>query len=686
MCIAVLGYSDTSVRASEFLEIIRGYATSDTSLVRLNTSLGHACDYASPLLAAFTQLEEQYGRETAVKEANLILATLHLRFNLKLDNPTEVVQAQVHPLNLRSLAFELPKKPPIKIPPPELLAKSLCIFYGSYTKTCENLAIRLVAEATSHKLNVVECDTLDALAGRIPKQLPVIIITSTIHGGPPPNARHFVSWLKSLTGADTFQGTKFAVFGSGADTNRVPILGSRSPKTYQANPKYIEEQMILRGATRVMPRGIGNAEGSSRRDFAKWKEDHFWPYFKIDPPAFSTDVKLKVSVPIVNPDFTYKLGSALVEKNVVLTAPSQPEKRHITLKLPEGMTYKAGDYLSVLPTNPRENVKRAMTRFKLDWNAVLDITEGGLVIPKGNNISPWRVLSKYVELGRLALEGDIKAIAECAEGETKVEILSLLADGVYEKEVYDKKLSPLDLLEKFKQVNMDLGAFLSILPPIEYRRYSISSSPLSDPKVCTLTYGVISAPHKSETGWFHGVASTFLSRMQEDFIIEVGTVGSDEFHLPKNPEETPVIMICAGTGLSPFRGFVQERALLKRNNPHLRLADALLFIGCRYETEDRIHGEELDGWEKDGVVGLRYAFSQEPSKSKECKYVQERVELETDEVKKLLFQDAQIYVCGDSKVGKGARKALGNILNGMGKSQKEIEDIFDKRLHEDVFE
>ena len=156
------------------------------------------------------------GRETAVKEANLILSTLLLRFDLRLDNPTEIVQAQVHPLNSRSLAFEPSKKPPIVIPPPPLLAKSFCIFYGSYTKTCENLAKRLLAEAKAHNLNVVECDTLDALAGRIPKELPLIIITSTIHGGPPPNARHFVNWLTTLTGVDTLRGTKFAVFGSGA--------------------------------------------------------------------------------------------------------------------------------------------------------------------------------------------------------------------------------------------------------------------------------------------------------------------------------------------------------------------------------------------------------------------------------------------------------------------------------------
>ena len=160
-----------------------------------------------------------------MKEANLILATLLLRFNLRLDNPTgtEIVQAQVHPLNLHSLDFELSQKEPIVIPPLELLPRSICIFYGSYTKTCENLAKRLQVEAQSYGLNVVECDTLDSLAGRIPKQfpIPVFIITSTIHGGPPPNARHFVNWLTSQD-SDALDGVKFTVFGSGA--GKLPAL------------------------------------------------------------------------------------------------------------------------------------------------------------------------------------------------------------------------------------------------------------------------------------------------------------------------------------------------------------------------------------------------------------------------------------------------------------------------------
>jgi len=443
--------------------------------------------------------------------------------------------------------------------------------------------------------------------------------------------------------------------------------------------------MILRGATRLMPRGIGNAEGSTRRDFAKWKEEHFWKYFHVTPPPFSTDVKLEISAPKVNPDFTYELGTAFVRKNEVLTAACEPEKRHITLKLPRGMVYKAGDYLSVLPTNPRENVRRAMARFKLDWDAVLDISEGGLVIPKGKSISPWRVFSQYVELARLALEGDIQIIANFApKGAVQDAIRRLLDD--YEEQVYKKRLSPLDILERYPEVEMDLGTFLSILPPIEYRRYSISSSPLPNPGVCTLTYGVISAQHRSGTGWFHGMASTYLSRMQEDFIIEVGTVGSDEFHLPQDQEKTPVIMICAGTGLAPFRGFVQERATLMARNASLRLADALLFIGCRSQTKDRLHADELDAWENAGAVGLRYAFSQEPLNSYRCKYVQERVLFEEVEVKKLLERRAQIYVCGDRRVGDGAREALTTILTHMGRSLGEIADIFDKQLHEDVFD
>lgn len=208
---------------------------------------GHASDYTSPLWAAFRELEENHGmyeiqtapllylsvacqwlliaelgyltgRETAVNEANLILSSLISRFNLGSDDLSIQQRASdPHSLGLHMPTIGPAEGNPIQIPPRHLLPKSLCIYYGSYTKTCENLANNLKREAESQGLNVVECETLDTLTGRISPffEMPVFIITSTIHGGPPPNARHFVNWLKTLA-EDALKGVQFAVFGSGA--------------------------------------------------------------------------------------------------------------------------------------------------------------------------------------------------------------------------------------------------------------------------------------------------------------------------------------------------------------------------------------------------------------------------------------------------------------------------------------
>lgn len=98
---------------------------------------------------------------------------------------------------------------------PEVRDKSVCIYYGSYTKTCENLAKQLSHEATSHGLNVIECGTLDSAVGRLAKDVTIIIITSTIGGQPPPNARKFVTWIRELDG-EPLKGVKYALFGSGS--------------------------------------------------------------------------------------------------------------------------------------------------------------------------------------------------------------------------------------------------------------------------------------------------------------------------------------------------------------------------------------------------------------------------------------------------------------------------------------
>lgn len=114
-----------------------------------------------------------------------------------------------------STSIDITAPPNLSYLSPETRGKSVCIYYGSYTKTCENLAKQLSHEATAHGLNVVECDTLDSATGRLAKDVTIIIITSTIGGQPPPNAKKFVNWIRTLEGEE-LKGVKYALFGSGS--------------------------------------------------------------------------------------------------------------------------------------------------------------------------------------------------------------------------------------------------------------------------------------------------------------------------------------------------------------------------------------------------------------------------------------------------------------------------------------
>lgn len=106
-------------------------------------------------------------------------------------------------------------------------------------------------------------------------------------------------------------------------------------------------------------------------------------------------------------------------------------------------------------------------------------------------------------------------------------------------------------------------------------------------------------------------------------------------------------MYCAGTGLAPFRGFIEQRLVQIEANPSIKLAPAHLFIGCRGPTRDRLYGSEMDEWEKKGAVSLHYAFSKEPEKSMGCVHVSDRMLKEEDLIVEQWHNGARAYVCGN---------------------------------------
>jgi cytochrome P450/NADPH-cytochrome P450 reductase len=213
--------------------------------------------------------------------------------------------------------------------------------------------------------------------------------------------------------------------------------------------------------------------------------------------------------------------------------------------------------------------------------------------------------------------------------------------------------------------------------------------------VATLTWTVVDAPSKAADGKrFLGVASNYLSRVEESDRVHVAVKPCHgNFHPPSDIENTPVIMLCAGSGIAPFRGFVQERA--KQIAAGRKLAPAYLFVGCTHPDRDQIFKEELAQWEQDGVMKLYYAYSKAKEQSKGCRYVQERLWEERAEMVEAFKQGAKLYVCGSAMLGEGVAATTKRIYleateaHGKELTDEEVDEWFqgirNDRYASDIF-
>lgn len=134
-------------------------------------------------------------------------------------------------------------------------------------------------------------------------------------------------------------------------------------------------------------------------------------------------------------------------------------------------------------------------------------------------------------------------------------------------------------------------------------------------------------------------------------------------------------MVCAGSGLAPFRSFIQERMVwLKQDKP---LAKALLFFGCRGPHVDDLYHEELSEFESAGVVEVRRAYSQAPDHylAKGCRYVQHRLVAEAQAIQDLRAQHAKFYVCGSGDMAKGVKAVLETMLGTL-TEERYVTEVF----------
>jgi cytochrome P450/NADPH-cytochrome P450 reductase len=547
----------------------------------------------------------------------------------------------------------------------------LLVLYGSNMGTAEDLASRIAADGEAYGYTAAAAP-LDDWVDRLPREGAVVIVTSSYNGRPPDNAIQFCNWLESgALGEDELKGVNYAVFG----------CGHRDwAATFQAIPRLVDARLAALGATRLYEQGEGDAGGDFFGEFESW----YQPLWAQLADTFGLELASPVQqgplyeVEVIterpaNP-FVEAFGarSMVVVENRELQNhegphPAERSTRHLELVLPDGVTYRAGDHLGVIGRNRREPVQRVANRFGFDESTVIQVRRTGrgkTSLPIDRAIAVYDLLADYVELQEVATQQQLAVLAEhnpCPP--EKEQLLALAgqdeaAKAQYREAVLLKRKSLLDLLEEFPACQLPFNLYLEMLPALRPRYYSISSSSLQQKRICSLTVGVVEGPARSGRGRYQGMCSNFLARKNKGDSIYafVRDTGSD-FRLPQDPL-TPIIMIGPGTGLAPFRGFLQERTALKAKGTEV--GPSLLFFGCRHPEQDFIYEEELKAFVEQGVTELYTAFSRVEPQQKV--YVQDRLLEQQERVWTLLEQGAVVYVCGDaSRMEPDVRQALVTI-------------------------
>ncbi|MFF0732486.1 cytochrome P450 [Streptomyces chartreusis] len=515
--------------------------------------------------------------------------------------------------------------------------------HGSNYGTCREFAASLADEAAA-----VGCETevapLDAYAGGLPTDRPVVITAASYNGRPTDDATVFTARLEDT---QDLTDVSYAVLGVG-DRNWAA--------TYQQVPTRIDDRLAELGATRLLERAAADASGDltgAVRDFtARLRtallERHGDPEAAApaDEPTAAYEVRALTGGPLDAAAERHGLVPMTVTEAYDLTAPGHPRrKRFVRLALPEGVTYRTADHLTVLPANAPELVERFAAALGADLDTVLDIRAArprrdGLAIDRPLTVR--RLLTHHVELVERPNDAQLAALA--AADPCPPERIALAG-------LSDDPRTLVEVIEDFPALRgaLDWPTLLDLLTPLRPRHYSISSSPAVDPGHADLMISLLRAPARSGRGIHRGTGSGYLTDVRPgDTVYARIQPCRDVFRIETG---APVVMVAAGTGLAPFRGAVADRAAALAAGTEL--APALCYFGCDAPDADFLHADELHAAESAGAVSLRPAFSTAGT------FVQHRIAAEADDVWELLGAGARVYVCGDgARMAPGVREAF----------------------------
>ena len=489
-------------------------------------------------------------------------------------------------------------------------------------------------------------------------------------------------------------------------------LGNRQYEHFCAMGKKVHKAMIALGSTPLLSMGMGDDDDDIDKDFDEWSSKFFEALQSSDVleagctkditpdlvPSYSIEEVLdapKSSVnALVNGSGVGVHSPYLATVSAVRELHGKESDRscvHVEVDISGSKaSYIAGDHIGVYPENAPEIVAEAARLLGHPLNKcfrmeIVGENEDLNEPPVHGPVTLEFVLARFVDLLSAPSKASLKMLSAFAtdgeEHEKLVRMSGLNGVEEYDKYIHAPKRSLLEVLNDFPSAKPTLGAFLgSIAPHLQPRYYSISSSPKLDSSSVHITCAVVK--ETMPTGRVHhGVASTWLSKLTPGQKIPV-FLRSSSFKLPSN-NASPIIMVGPGTGLAPFRGFIQDRQADMANGK--LPGPAVLYFGCRNRTHDYIYKDELKIAVDDGSLStLHVAFSREGATKD---YVQHHILKTSDDVWEILSQKTNpgyLYVCGDGKhMAKDVNRALLDIIiEKRGCSGNEAEGILKKMSDE----
>lgn len=544
----------------------------------------------------------------------------------------------------------------------EPITKDITILFGSQTGNAQSLAKNHGNRLKELGFNVTVQSMGDFKPNNLKKIQNLLVIVSTHgEGDPPDTAIAFHEFLHGKR-APKLENFQYSVLA----------LGDSSYEFFCETGKQFDQRLEELGGTRLYPRV--DCDLDYDEPASEWFEGIV---SSLSLQSESTAQSISITPPSLLDSGYSRSNPYYAEVLEVINLNgrgSNKETLHVELSLEDsGISYEPGDSLGIFPNNDPELVDLLIQELSFSP------TESVTINKQGEVLAFREALLTYFEITVLTKP----LVEKFAKITTNPALEDLLAKGNEDKlKAYINGRDLLDLIRDYGPIEADVQTFVALLRKLPTRLYSIASSYKANPDEAHLTIGAVRYHANGRDR--NGVCSVQIAeRIQPGDKLPIYIQNNENFKLPENPD-TPIIMVGPGTGVAPFRSFLQEREEIGAEGK------AWLFFGDQHFVTDFLYQTEWQNWLKDGVLTkMSIAFSRDKA---EKVYVQHRMLEHSKELFEWLEEGAVLYVCGDERhMAHDVHQTLLTIIQKEGKMALEKAEEYiasmtqTKRYQRDVY-